>query len=59
MGLELICCRNSGCGGDVLGAERGEGGICLDGSGGWLCVRGRKIGAFGLKDGRGGRGGTL
>lgn len=52
MGREEGCCRYSGYGGDVLGAERGEGGACREGPGGWLCVRGRKIGALGLKLGR-------
>lgn len=39
--------------------DRGDGGICLVWPGGWLCGLGRKIGALGLKLGRGGRGGTL
>jgi hypothetical protein len=59
MGIGLACCRYSRFKDDDIGAERGEGGICLNKPGGWLCALGRKIGAFGLNDGRGGNGGAL
>jgi len=43
IGCELGCWgRYSGYEGEVLKSERGDGGVRLDGPGGWLGVRGRK-----------------